>query len=521
MGAPLLDGFERGFNMMERHNARIGRDKRLADLDQQNESRYQDGQTRLADIDKRNDARYQDGLTRQKTNDENTAKYRESMLGANQERAKNQQEYYQWQKNVKDREQKWGLIAPQLQNIHEQYFETGTMPEQAAQFFKDTPLYNDYNPETYTDKKRRDSIKRLETKTKEALDGGNFSVFKDPEFISLFNTSYQSTIKRGVGDFDDKEGATIVDKEVGQFIPAGEGSVSIELNVTYQKPNGDKYTKPQPMTKGGTNEDSDPVNRWSLGEMMNTMKVRASMADLAKNGEQYRNKSGKVLGALKSQSNARSNNKAQETYRKERSSLEKELRKAQQTAMKDTLEGEEKSAYLKPIKDAIERLDKEYGVTSGESPAKSDTELSDEELLSKLSDLSDTNESEPPVVNKSEGNKSTTNPKPKPKAPEFTEQPDWWLKPDLPIDAAKKMTPEQWQQRTRGILSEQETAESERKSTERQKQEDLAKARVIARQEANTVFPTLTGDERRDWLIKNYQHFTLEERKQLNNIKGS
>ena len=299
MGAALLDGFERGFNMMERHDARVGRKERLSRMDEQNESRYQDGQTRLADMDKQNKIRYDDNQARQVTNDKNTADYRTSMLNSNQERTENQQKHYKWQQNVKDREQKWSLIAPQLENIHNQFFETGTMPEQAEQFFKDTPLYNDYNPATYTDKKRRDSIKQLEAKTKGALDSGNFAVFKEPEFLKLFNTSYQSTIKRGVGDFDDKEGATIVDKELYRLIPAGEGSVSIELNVTYQKPNGDKYTKPQPMTKGGTNEEEDPVNRWSLGEMMNTMKVRSSMADLAENGEKYRARSQQTLGAMK------------------------------------------------------------------------------------------------------------------------------------------------------------------------------------------------------------------------------
>jgi hypothetical protein len=378
MGAALLDGFERGFNMMERHDARVGRKERLSRMDEQNESRYQDGQarqseidkqnesrylagqTRLSDMDKQNESRYQDNKARQVTNDKAAVDYRASMLSSSQENTENQQKHYKWQQNVKDREQKWSLIAPQLENIHNQFFETGTMPEQAAQFFKDTPLYNDYNPATYTDKKRRDSIKQLEAKTKGALDSGNFAVFKEPEFLKLFNTSYQSTIKRGVGDFDDKEGATIVDKELGQLIPAGEGSVSIELNVTYQKPNGDKYTKPQPMTKGGTNEEGDPVNRWSLGEMMNTMKVRSSMADLAENGEKYRARSEQTLGAMRNTPQEDLAAKTRKAYLKEVGSIQKEMRKVRSdsdlVSTPDEIEDK-----LKHHKIAINAIDKEYG----------------------------------------------------------------------------------------------------------------------------------------------------------------
>ncbi len=362
MGAPLLDGFERGFNMMERHNARIGRDKRLSELDQRDESRYQDGQARLADIDKQNESRYQDGLSRQTANDENTAKYRQSMLGANQDRTENQQQHYQWQKNKADEQQQWGLVAPQLQNIHEQYFETGAMPEQAAKFFSDNPQYADYSPESFRDPEYVKSAKALKAKTTEIFEGGKLHQFKDPEYIALFNGAFKSKIQQGVGEDDLIRNAKVMSKRVAQLIPTRDGKVSIGLEVTYQKDNGETFTEIQPMTHGRTSEDNDPVTEWGLKELMSAIDVRASMADLALNGDEYRNKSGKVLGALKSKSNAKGESKAAIAYRKERSSLEKELRKAQQTAMKDMLEGEEKEAFLKPINDALTQLNKEYGV---------------------------------------------------------------------------------------------------------------------------------------------------------------
>lgn len=362
MGAPLLDGFERGFNMMERHNARIGRDKRLSELEQRNESRYQDGQARLADIDKQNDSRYKDTLARQTTNDENTAKYRESMLGANQERTSSVKEHQQWQKNKANEQQQWGLVAPQLQNIHEQYFETGTMPEQAARFFSENPQYADYSPESFRDPEYVKSAQALKAKTTEIFEGGKLHQFKDPEYIELFNGAFKSKIQEGVGDTDTPRNAKVIGKRVAELIPTRDGKVSIGLEVTYEKQDGEKYTEIQPMTQGRTSENEDPVREWDLKELMSAIDVRASMADLAVNGDEYRNKSGKVLGALKPKVSTKEATKLRDNYRRERSSLEKELRKAEQSVAKDMLGDEEKEAFLKPIHDAFTRLDKEYGI---------------------------------------------------------------------------------------------------------------------------------------------------------------
>ena len=307
MGAPLLDGFERGFNMMERHNARIGRDSRLARLDEQNESRYQDGQARLAEIDNRDNSRYEDSLERQKVNEKNTADYRLNMLSENQKRTKAQQEQYQWQRNKSEEQQQWGLVAPQLQNIHEQYFETGSMPEQAAKFFSDNPQYADYSPESFRDPEYVKSAKALKSKTTEIFQSGKLHKFKDPSYIDLFNGAFKSKVKQGVGEVDFIRNAKVIDKNVAQLIPTRNGKVSIGLEVTYQKDNGEKYTEIQPMTHGRTSEDSDPVTEWDLKELMSAIDVRASMADLAENGEQYRQRSQQTLGALKGLSKQKPN----------------------------------------------------------------------------------------------------------------------------------------------------------------------------------------------------------------------
>jgi hypothetical protein len=299
MGAPLLDGFERGFNMMERHDARVGRKERLSRMDEQNESRYQAGQTRLADMDKQNESRYQDTQTQQATNNENTANYRTSMLNSSQERTENQKEQNLWQRNKSDEQQQWGLVAPQLQNIHEEYLKTGTMPDQAAKFFKDNPQYADYSPESFRNPEYVKSIKTLKAKTNEIFKGGKLHQFKSPEYIEMFNGAFKSKIQQGVGDVDLARNATVTGKRVAQLIPTREGKVSIGLEVSYKKENGETYTEIQPMTHGRTREDGDPVTEWGLKELMTAIEVRSSMADLALNGEEYQAKSQKTLGAMK------------------------------------------------------------------------------------------------------------------------------------------------------------------------------------------------------------------------------
>lgn len=360
MNSPILQGFQSGFNMMERHNARIGREERQEKLDNQNQERYQDGILRQLDLDNQSQERYQDGLDRQKVNDKATADHRSSMLNESQKRTANQEGHYQWKQNAADEQKKWALIAPQLENIHTQYFKDGTMPEQAKRFFTENPEYSDYSPESFRDPEYVKSAKLLRDKTTKIFKSGALHEFKSPEYIEMFNGAFKSKIQQGVGEMDYARNAKITNKRVAQLIPTRNGKVSIGLEVTYQGQDGKEYTEIQPMTRGRTAEKEDPVNEWELKELLSAIETRSSMADLALNGENYQARSEQTLGALKSNKT----NSSKSNYRKEKNSIKKELRKAESEANKEFLTGDERVKFLKPYNDALTEIDQAYGVNT-------------------------------------------------------------------------------------------------------------------------------------------------------------
>ena len=344
MGQAILDGFERGFNMMERHNARVGRDERTARLDEQNENRYNDT------VDYR------------KQTAENTANYRKQESTA-------KSKHRQWQVNQAEEQKQWALISPQMENIHNEYFKTGELPEQAAKFFEENPQYADYNPSTYQDPNFRKAAKDLQAKTTEIFKSKKLHQFKDPAYIKSFNDAFQSKIQQGVGEDDIPRNAKITSKSVAELIPTRDGKVSIGLKVTYQ-PNdgGASYSEIQPMTKGKTSDQEDPVNEWGLPEIMSAINTRASMADMAENGEHYLNRSGNTLKAM-----GFGGAKDKKAYRNELSSIEKDLAKAITDIQGDSsyMDEASRTAAINGVKATFERrrksTNKAYGIEDEKS----------------------------------------------------------------------------------------------------------------------------------------------------------
>lgn len=370
MGQGILEGFERGFGMMERHKSRVNGENRAARLDEQRENRYQDSQSRLSDMDNRNEDRYQDGLTRQTTQDENTANYRTSMLEQSEGRTENQQSHYQWQKNEAEEKKQWGLIAPQMQNIHQEYFKTGEVPVEAAKFFEENPQYNDYNPASYKNPEYRKSVKALRNKTTEIFKGKKLHEFKDPAYIKLFSDAFQSKIKQGVGEVDVVRNAKVIDKKVSQLIPTRNGKVSIGLEVTYQDSKGETYTEIQPMTKGRTSDKEDPVNEWELKELLSAIEARSNMADMAENDEHYLNRSGNTLKAM-----GFGGAKDEKAYRKDISSVDRDLANAITKIQGDSnyVDEESRTAAIKRVEETFKQrkasVNKNYGIKGTEIKA--------------------------------------------------------------------------------------------------------------------------------------------------------
>ncbi len=100
----------------------------------------------------------------------------------------------------------------------------------------------------------------------------------------------------------------------------------------------------------------------------------------------------------------------------------------------------------------------------------------------------------------------------KPKADKFTDKENWWLEPNLPVDAAEQMTPKQWDDRVRNINTEQAKAKTVKAKAKTVKAESKAKAL----EEVDTLFDTLSRSDQQKWLRANYQYLTIGQRKELN-----
>ena len=356
----LLNGFERGFNMVERHQARKDRNMRLSDLDKQRKQEYQDRQNRLSMLDKRNEERYQAQQSRLSDMDAKNDKLQQERLNLQKQQQASLTEERQWRRNQAEEQKRWGLLAPQLQNIHEQYYETGELPETAQSFFTEHPEYNDYNPSTYRDPEYVKSINLLNERTSEIMKSGKMRELQDPAYIDLFNNAFKSKIQQGVGEQDLIRNATVTGKRVAQLIPTRGGKVSIGLEVSYQGRDGKAWTEVHPMTKGRSAEQDDPVTEWEAKELMAALGMRKHMADMAINGEKYRQRSSNTLSATGKKDKSQAKDKA--AYRRERRALEKELRKVQMTDDYRKLGSAERQEIEKPVNEAISRLEAEYGI---------------------------------------------------------------------------------------------------------------------------------------------------------------
>ena len=226
-----------------------------------------------------------------------------------------------------------------------------------------------YSPQAFQNPEYRQKIKALDEKVGAAISSGKISEVNSPETVALFDEVFQDKFSASVGTYDEEVGSKISAVNFAGFIPVpkknedDEHKVTFALKISYA--NGAK-PKIRPMSEGRTAEAGDPPLQMTPKELFDTLKVKTMMADMTERPEYWQKIGSSVKRSMGVRStginNEQNANDAQKAYRRERSSLEKELRKAQQTAMKDMLEGEEKEKFLKPIQDSIDRLDNEYGI---------------------------------------------------------------------------------------------------------------------------------------------------------------
>lgn len=298
MSSALVNGFKDGFQMMEQHKNNEFRRERLSDLDAQNalQAAKRDKQ-RDEDVQYRND-QFEYRKERDLKSDEvnaNTTKLNNEHRTSLIDLAKTRKEKANWELNQQKEQKAWGIIAPQLPNIHEQFMETGKLTEQAKAFFSEHPEYNDYNPETYLDDNYRKNVDELHALTQKAFESKQPQLINSPQYLELFNGAFNSKVRQGIGEFDHVLNAKVTNKRVAKLIPTDKGKVTIGLEVTYQKPNGETFTEIQPMTKGRTSDSDDVVQQFDMRELFAGLETRKRMAELVNNKDHYAQKSKKAL----------------------------------------------------------------------------------------------------------------------------------------------------------------------------------------------------------------------------------
>jgi hypothetical protein len=294
MGSAIVDGFKDGFQMMEQHEDREFKRKRLSDIDAQNALQVaKRDKQREEDIQYRNE-QFKYNKERNAKSDELDSKQKNSLLNLSETRNK----AANWQLEQQKEQKAWGIIAPQLPNIHEQFMETGELSEQAKSFFSEHPEYNDYNPETYLNEDYRKTVDELHALTQEAFTKKTPQLINSTKYLELFNGAFNSKVRQGIGEFNHVLNAKVTNKRVAKLIPTESGKVTIGLEVTYQKPNGESFTELQPMTKGRTSDSDDVVQQFDMRELFAGLETRKRMAELVNNKDHYSQRSNKALGRI-------------------------------------------------------------------------------------------------------------------------------------------------------------------------------------------------------------------------------
>ena len=382
MGSPLMDGAMQGFNMMERHQARLDNRDRLSRLDDRNETRYQDA------LD-RNGNRYQDTVEYRNDTQQKTADYRKQTSDATIK-------HRTWQQNASDKKNQW-VKDQSLMGAGWQYFrENGRVAPEHEEMFKRNA---GQDPRTFQRPEMRQAIKGLGEKLEQSISSGQLAQVNNPETIKLFDTVFKDQFSSSIGNFDYVVGAKITDVSFAGFVPTGakSGAVSFALKVNYD--NGKSQIKP--MTQGRSTENDDPVLQRSPQEIIHMIQTKMMMADMIERPD-YWDKMGESVGNnFKKRQQTDPKIKIKAAYRKELSLLERDKAKAivKIESSNDFIDVDERKAAIDRVISAFDKrklgIDQSFGVTSAKVDDGSGQDdlstLSNEQILSKLNGVASIN----------------------------------------------------------------------------------------------------------------------------------
>lgn len=343
MAGAFVDGALKGFEMMERHQARKDNKARLADMDTRNDQRYQQGIERQSQLDDERRSNRESDVQWRKTQAEAASDYRSDTLEANKKQR-------QWQQNFQSQQAQWQNDQQAIPVAWQSFRETGQIPEDLNDVLSRN---KGMDPRTYMNPQYRAEVKGLGEKLDGVIKSGNMAEANSPETLKLFNSVFKDKISQSVGQFDEKVNSKIASVDFAGFVPAEreDGSVALALQVTYE--NGAKEIKP--MTKGRTSEGDDPVMTYSPKELIGTIKTRAMMADMMERPE-YWDKMGTEVAA----------NFGKRSTQQKEAPQESEYRKARVKIIEDESSAlaEIEYSYGKPKKDSDEEADKKKAIAA-------------------------------------------------------------------------------------------------------------------------------------------------------------
>ncbi|PLT26676.1 hypothetical protein [Pseudoalteromonas sp. MelDa3] len=306
MAGAFVDGALKGFEMMERHQARKDNKARLADMDKRNDQRYQDGLDRQAQIDK------QDAMQRERDNEfqqqeyDSTQLYRANTLKSVDRNFEENQKNTQWERNHQEKQdthKKDMSILPAAFDLLEQ---DSPLPEEYEAVFKRNPHLD---PRRLFEKQAGESVDTVQRVMGEVAKTGEVARFNSPEFTGAINNIYSHRFKKAVGQYDPVQNSEIVDSEFYSFIPVprdkklsdvrSDGKVdgekfAMSMLVTYK--NGNQEVKP--VTRGGTTEPDDPVSTFNTKGFLGELRPVFVAREIAKSPEMYRRHAKSIEGTL-------------------------------------------------------------------------------------------------------------------------------------------------------------------------------------------------------------------------------
>lgn len=316
MAGAFVDGALKGFEMMERHQARKDNKARLADMDKRNEQRYQDSLDRQAKLDEERKANREQDVEWRESQADNANNYRNDTLEANKQQR-------QWQQNYQTQQAQWQKDQQAIPVAWQSFRETGQVPEELSDVLARN---KGMDPRTYMKPEYREAVKGLSAKLDTVIKSGNMAEANSPETIKLFNGVFKDKINSSVGQYDETVKSKIASVDFAGFVPAErkDGSVALALQVTYE--NGAKEIKP--MTKGRTSEGDDPVMTYTPKELVSTIKTRAMMADMIERPEYWDKMGTEVAANFGRGTKASSSRGGSNDYQKQLNSIQDEMTKA-------------------------------------------------------------------------------------------------------------------------------------------------------------------------------------------------